>query len=305
MISVILPNYNGRKLLEKNLPGIIKALKKWSGLSEIIVVDDASTDDSVSYLKQSYPDIRLVIHQKNQRFAKSCNDGVSAAKGDVFVLLNTDVLPQTDFLTPLVGVFKDKKVFAAACLEKSTVNGKEQISGRALGRFERGFLVHRRAEDQDKNNTLWAFAGSSAYRRNIWLKLGGMDTLFKPAYAEDLDISYRALKSGYKVVFVPTSKVYHNHETTNLSVLGKKNMEIAAYKNQIVFVWKNITDLNLLLTHLFWMPYHLVFDTFRTNGLFLVGFLQALFLFPKIMKERNKVKSQFINTDDKILSLYV
>jgi GT2 family glycosyltransferase len=304
MISVILPNYNGRKLLEKNLPGIIKALRKWHGNSEIIVVDDASTDDSVLFLKENYPDIHLVVHQVNQRFAKTCNDGVDIAKGEIIVLLNTDVSPQEDFLKPLMEVFKDKEIFAAGCLEKSRINGKEIISGRALGKFERGFLVHRRAADQNKPDTLWALAGSSAYSKDIWLKLGGMDTLFKPAYAEDLDISYRALKSGYKIVFVPESKVSHNHETTNLAALGKNKMKIAAYKNQIIFVWKNITDGKLLLNHFFWLPYHLLFDTVRTNGLFLIGFLQALVQLGKIIAKRKRVKSQFILSDSEILERF-
>ena len=304
MISVILPNYNGRKLLEKNLPGIIKALNKWGGASEIIVVDDASKDNSLSYLKEKHPNIRLIIHRKNQRFAKSCNDGVLSASGDIIVLLNTDVVPEENFLKPLLDVFKDGKVFAAGCLEKSKDNGKELISGRAVGEFKRGFLVHSRAENQTKNDTLWAFAGSSAYKKDIWLKLGGMDTLFKPAYAEDLDISYRALKSGYKVIFVANAQVLHNHETTNVLVLGKKNMEIAAYKNQIIFVWKNITDRNLILSHLFWLPYHLLFDTIRTRGLFLIGFLKALGKLPKIIEERNKARSQFIFSDSEILKRF-
>jgi len=304
MISVVLPNYNGKKLLEKNLPGIIKALNKWEGLSEIVVVDDASGDDSVSFLKEKYPKVRIIIHEKNQRFAKSCNDGVINAKGEIIILLNTDVSPSEDFLKPLLNVFKDKKVFAAGCSEKSIFRGKELISGRAIGYFKRGFLVHSRAKDQTKNNTLWAFAGSSAYRKDVWLNLNGLDTLFKPAYAEDLDISYRALKSGYKVVFVPEAQVFHNHETTNIQFLGKQNMAIAAYKNQFIFVWKNITDKNLILSHLFWLPYHLLFDTVKTKGLFLIGFLKALVNLAQIIKKRNKAKPMFIFSDAQILERF-
>jgi len=102
-ISVLIPNYNGRHLLEKNLPVILKACERWKkGEWEVIIVDDASTDDSVDFLKKNYPQVKIVRHAKNQRFAAACNSGVRAAKGDIVVLLNNDVAPEVNFLEPLI-----------------------------------------------------------------------------------------------------------------------------------------------------------------------------------------------------------
>jgi len=103
-----------------------------------------------------------------------------------------------------------------------------------------------------------------------------MDPLYQPAYWEDIDLSWRAReKFGYQILFEPQSQVWHNHETTNVSVFGQRKMELMALRNQILFVWKNIRG-QQLLEHWLWLPYHLVLTTIRTRGLFLTAFLQAV-----------------------------
>lgn len=270
-ISIVIPNYNGRQLLEKNLPKVIVACQN----CEIIVVDDASTDDSVDFIKKFYPQIKLVAHQKNQRFAAACNSGVKAGQGETIVLLNTDVDPEINFLKPLISHFDDLRVFAVGCQEKDIQDGKIILSGRAEARFERGFLVHWRANDQNQPETFWAAAGSMAVSREKYLKLGGMDTLFRPAYYEDIDLSWRAKEMGWKVLFEPKSVVNHHHETTNISVFSRQQMKIYAYKNQFLFIWKN-GDLGIVVTHLFWLPYHLLKAVISGDWLFLKGFGLAL-----------------------------
>ncbi len=172
-ISIVIPNYNGKKLLEKNLPKVLQACQKWAKTGwEIVVADDASTDDSVAFLKKNYPQVKVIVHQKNQRFAANCNTGVKKAKGKVVVLLNNDVSPEPDFLKPLIKHFKNPKVFAVGCKEKDIKEGKTIYSGRGLGEFKRGFLIHWRAKNQNKKDTLWTAGGSMAVHRQKWLELG-------------------------------------------------------------------------------------------------------------------------------------
>ncbi len=92
-ISVVIPNYNGQKLLAKNLSKVIAVCKN----CETIVVDDASTDDSVQFLQIKFPKVKIVKHKKNKRFAVACNSGVKAAQGEIVILLNSDVVPEKDF----------------------------------------------------------------------------------------------------------------------------------------------------------------------------------------------------------------
>jgi GT2 family glycosyltransferase len=278
--SIVIPNYNGRHLLQKHLPQVISAAKG----APIIVVDDASTDDSVAFLQTNYPTIVIVQNQKNARFAHSCNQGFLAAQSKIIILLNNDVSPSNDLLSYLLPYFEDERTFAVGCLE---VDDQGVESGKAGMRFSRGIFSHWRSKKQTSGETAWVSGGSGAFSRDIWLKLGGMDTLFAPAYEEDRDISYRAMKQGYKVLFEAKAKVAHHHESTNRTALGITVMRIASHKNQLLFIWKNVSSLRMLLAHLLFLPYHLVFSSLRSNGLFLVGFLWALTQLPQVLYKRS------------------
>jgi len=264
-VSIVIPNYKKMPLI-KYLPAVIKS----SSGAEIIVVDDASPDDTVAYLTKHFPQVKVIVNQTNQRFAASCNHGVKSAYGDVVVLLNSDVAPKPGFLKPLIKHFSDPKVFAVSCMEIQ----HDGVSGRNRCQFKRGFLVHSAAPIGSGSNC-WATGGSSAFNRQKYLELGGMDPLYKPAYWEDIDLSWRARQQGFKILFEPQSQVFHHHETTNVSVFGQRKMELMALRNQLLFVWKNIRG-RRLLEHWLWLPYHLIFTTIRTKGLFLIAFLQAL-----------------------------
>lgn len=286
-VSVIIPSYNGRKLLEKNLPAVLEATRE---NDEIVIVDDASTDDTLSWMQEHFNVasqessvketllytsdfknrvVKVLINQSNQRFAISCNRGVSIAKHPILILLNNDVVPESTFLDPLLEHFKSPEVFAVGCKEIATAEGNKAF-GRAGGGFQRGFLVHFREPDQDGQTTLWAAGGSAAFRKSMWEQLEGFDPDYRPAYWEDIDLSWRASQNGWKILFEPRSVVHHNHESTNASVFGKQQMEIMAYKNSILFMWKNARGMELI-THFLWLPYHIIFTSLRSQGRFIQG----------------------------------
>lgn len=297
-ISIVIPSYNGRKLLAKNLPAVLAAV----GSAEIIVVDDGSTDDTCDWLKQAYPKIKIIRHQRPLRFGESCNDGVAAASGDIAVLLNNDVRPRPDFLPPLISHFSNEKIFAVGCKEVNFEDGKEIFGGRGEIVFRRGLAVHWRPKDQENAKTMWVSGGSAAFRRDIWLKLGGFDELFYPAYEEDRDLSWQALKAGYNLRFESKSEVYHRHEMTNTSVFGKRLIEIMSMKNQLLFVWKNISESRLLWRHLLWLPYHLTVTTLRTKGAFLAGFIWALGQLPQAVRCRTRAGKHWKVRDEEIFA---
>lgn len=295
-VSIVIPNYNGKNLLAKNLPFVFEA----AAGCEVIVVDDASTDDSVQWLKKTYPDVKLVTHEVNHRFAAACNSGIAAATSEIVILLNTDVIPTDDFLTPLQAAFTDDKVFAVGCAEKEAKD-TDWISGKGCCAFQRGFLTHWRCDDQVGGNSFWASGGSGAFRKSIWSELGGMDILFAPAYEEDRDICYRALKRGYKVLFEPSSVVIHKHETTNTRELGTDRMMVSSYKNQFLIVWKNITSTQMLFSHLLWLPYQLCINGLRSRGMLIRGFFAAVKQLPAILPKRAVEKEQEVITDKSLL----
>jgi len=297
MISIIIPNFNGKELLKKNLPKVFRSL---DGIkSEVIVVDDCSTDDSINILRNMR--VRFLRNNKNLGFSSTVNKGVLASRGDIIVLLNTDAWPEKNFLDNLSSSFRDKKVFAVGFLDKSIENGKTILRGRGVGKWQKGFLVHARG-DIDKTNTLWASGGSSAYRKNTWIKLGGLDEIYNPFYWEDIDLSYRALKSGYEVKFDSKIVVYHEHAKGAIkSNYSEFDIRAIAYRNQFIFAWKNGTDLILQLNQFLFLPYHFTKALLNKDWTFFVGFLRALSIFPKIVKSSLKAQELFIKGDAEII----
>jgi GT2 family glycosyltransferase len=323
-VSIIIPNYNGAYLLEKNLPKVIKTieresnaqLQKSSKVIEIIVVDDGSADTSVSEIKKQksrlrqdyggqakFKNLRLIRHKRNLGFASTVNTGVKNAKGDIVILLNTDVVPEKGFLPPLLSHFTEREVFAVGCLDKSIEDGRVVKRGRGVAWWTRGFLVHRRGE-VNKTDTFWVSGGSAAFRKSTWDKLGGMDELYNPFYWEDIDLSYRAVKSGFKILFEPKSVVVHKHEKGAIkSRFSPFYTRIIVYRNQFYFVWKNILDTKLIFSHILWLPYYFIRSLLALDCAFYLGFFLALINIRKTAVERSKLKQQSVINDNELLFL--
>ncbi len=234
--AVVIPNWQGRKLLEENLPAVLKV-----GFDEVIIVDDASTDGSVDFLKNNFPKVNIVVHKKNKGFASTVNDGVAATNSEVVFLLNTDVIPVKNIIEPTLKHFSDPKVFGVSLSEVDYSYAVSKVAG--------GFVGHGPGpHSNEAHNTFWISGGSGAFRRTMWNKLGGMDTMFNPFYWEDLDLSFRAQKHGLKLIWEPKAVVEHKHESTiNTKHFSKRYMDYIKERNQLLFHWKNL-DLTWLLT---------------------------------------------------------
>lgn len=294
--SIVIPNYNGAHLLENNLPKVLEAAEG----QQVIVVDDASTDGSVKLLKAKFPRVDLIENPQNLRFARACNRGVESAKNEVIVLLNSDVWPEKDFLDPLTQHFRDERVFAVGCMEIINAHNR----GKSTAVFEKGLLVHADVPDRKAGPTFWAFGGSAAFDRKKWETLGGMDELFRPAYWEDIDLSYRAWKRGWEVLFEPKSRVHHEPESTNVNAFGRERIRRIASKNQILFVWKNIHDPGLFQEHLMWMPLQLLKSLLKGDGALIKGFLLSLGQLAEVLRARSDAKKHVQRSDSEILQKF-
>ena len=293
-ISIVIPNWNGIHLLKKHLGSILKAAP---GV-EIVVADDGSTDGSVEYLLSHLPDIQVVQNTIHAGFASNVNSGVARAKGDIVVLLNSDVAPEKGFLLPLTEHFRDPAIFAVGCLEKSPEDGKVILRGRGLGHWVKGFFIHTRGAVH-KTDTAWVAGGSGAFRKTMWESLGGMDTLYNPFYWEDIDISYRARKAGWKTVFEPRSVVHHYHEEGAIKKeYNSRDVKRIAYRNQFIFIWKNLTDLSIIISHVLWTPVRLIQSLIRGDFEMIRGYLAAVMRLPIIISHRMKQEKLF-NVNDR------
>jgi GT2 family glycosyltransferase len=276
-VSIVIPSYNTRDLVLKNIPKVIEAWKNQSNkIIEIIVVDDASPDDSAKVIKENFSEVRLIRHKKNRGFSSAVNTGVRMAKGNLVALLNTDVIPSHDFLVATFPLFDNKKVFAVSLHEEGYSWAKSD--------FSNGYLMHGQGEFVNSTHaSFWASGGSAVFRREYWVKLGGMDEkIFSPLYWEDIDLSYRAVKRGLQVLWEPKATVVHKHEST-VSQLSKTYVQRIRERNELLFIWKNITSSRLIRRHLV-----AVFTRFVRHPGYLRIILMASFKLPAILKARRK-----------------
>jgi len=269
-LSVIIPCWNSEALLKQNLPSVIDAAKKVS--AKIIIVDDNSTkDNSVSYLKSLGDKINLICNKVNLGFAQTVNLGVSRAQTDLMVLLNTDVRPSPDCFTNARLYFTDEALFAV------TFNSGEGWAG---GHFSQGLLHHYSIKNDGKDPlSLWASGGQAMFDRRKWQQLGGMDPLYSPFYWEDVDLGYRAWKMGWSIRFAPNATCVHDHKVSVIrNNFGTTTINQIALRNQLLFIWKNISDIRLILSHLLHLP------TFIYH--YPDAFFAALKLIPRVLRSR-------------------
>lgn len=246
MVTILIVCWNGEEFLEKNLPQVLRAASNPKNkVEEILVVDDCSSDNSVNFLTESYPSIKIIRHEKNLGYAASCNTGMKNAKGELVAILNLDVIPAKDFLVSTIPKFSDEKVFSVSFNEGKFGPGKLRwING----------MTQIVKNDSLGEATDWPSGGSSILKKTIWESLGGMDELFLPFYWEDVDLGLRARKAGYKCLWEAKSKVDHQHESSiNQENFKKGYLEMVKERNQLLLTWKNIDSFSRFLSHIFYV----------------------------------------------------
>jgi GT2 family glycosyltransferase/glycosyltransferase involved in cell wall biosynthesis len=250
--SVVIPNWNGCDLLEKYLPSVVAALAG-NPQNEIIVVDNASTDGSVDLLRNRFPDVRVIVLNRNLGFGGGSNAGFQAARNDIVVLLNSDMRVDPDFLAPLLEGFTDENVFGVACQIFFSDPAKlREETGLTQGWWENGSLRVRHRIDSaitDLYPCFYGGGGSCAFDRRKFLELGGFDELLAPFYLEDTDLGFMAWKRGWKVLYQPRSVVYHEHRGTIGKRFTEARIQNVLSKNYILFCWKNIHEYRRLAPH--------------------------------------------------------
>lgn len=286
-VSIVIPNWNGEKKIRDNLPKVLELTVK-----EVIVVDDASSDSSLEVLKNNFPTVKVIAKKKNGGFSSAVNTGVNEASGTLVFLLNTDAVPDKNCLKYILPHFEDKRVFSVGCNSGGSWS---------WAKFEKGYFWHFVTQKvTNTHQTLWVSGGSGVFRRTIWEKLGGLDELYAPFYEEDLDIGYRATKRGYINLWEPKALVKHNDKEGVIKENFPKGfIEKISQRNQLIFIWKNITSPSLTKRHIKALAAKLI-----TSPKYWTIFLSALIHLPAIYSERILEKQEKKISDEGILSKF-
>ncbi|MEL7668863.1 glycosyltransferase family 2 protein [Methanobacterium sp.] len=265
-ISVIIPNFNGRQFIKTCLDSIKR--QNYS-FYEVIIIDNASSDESVRYIHENYPEFTLIQNKENLGFAAAVNQGIRSSSSDYVFLLNNDVELELNSISNLLKcVEKDENIFAASSkMIQYADRSKMDDAG-----DEYTVLGWTRKVGDGKSPDLYvteretfsACAGAALYRRSILDELGCFDENFF-AYMEDVDISYRARIQGYKCVYCPEAVVYHFGSGTSGSKYNEFKIRLAA-RNNIYVPYKNMPWPQLII-----------------NGIFLLAgyFIKYIFFFKK------------------------
>lgn len=300
-ISIVIPNYNGFKLLPETIEHAKNALKS-SGLSdfEIIVSDDASTDRSLDLLAQSFPDVILVKSKENSGFAGNVNRGIQRSTKELVCLLNSDVHLQEGYFTAQVPLFENPMVFG--------VMGLIQEQGTKV--FQDGAKlpsVSKVKIDSNKNNfsehevlpTLF-LSGANALLRASYLKeMGGLNESFNPYYAEDVELGIRAWRMGWTLLYQPASRCFHAQSSTILK-LPSDHVRTVAKRNKHFLHFLHLPD-GFLWVYVLQVSVKAFFQVMmgnRVHGKALLSFYRAI---PALMKQRQAFQNSSIN--GRVLSL--
>jgi GT2 family glycosyltransferase/glycosyltransferase involved in cell wall biosynthesis len=252
--SVVIPNWNGKDLLAKYLPSVIEGLKG-NPENEIIVVDNGSSDGSAEFVRDQFPQVKLLALPVNLGFGGGSNEGFHEALNDVVVLLNSDMRVAPDFLAPLLEGFRDPDVFSVACQIFFSDPAKvREETGLTQTWWQDGAIRVRHRIDaaiDDLYPCAYGGGGSCAFDRRKFEEIGGFDPLLRPFYLEDTDIGYLAWKRGWKVLYQPRSVVYHEHRGTIGKTFNEDYIQAVLKKNYLLFCWKNIHEWRRLLPHFF------------------------------------------------------
>ncbi len=356
-VSILIPSWNGRELLERFLPSVLAAAiqysKEFVASTEILIVDDGSVDDSTEWLlgqgfvartlegatadqkagrstgndadqivdssidRPPTPGLKLIKNEVNLGFGPTCNRGFEIARYPLVFLLNNDVEVDINSIGSLVQNFTNASVFSAHCRVFDMESGRQCGSGK-LGSFSRGFIrVHRsfvnvsgiagepatESGEETKCYSMFASGGSAMFDRLRFLEIGGFDSLLAPSYWEDVDISYRAWKRGFLVLYESRSVVRHRVSSTMRRV-NQRRLRRLQQRNRLIYQWINLHDGVFLASHVMWVVLLALTAPFRLQPGFLLSLAQALTRLPQIRRRRLEERTAARRTDRDVFEIF-
>ena len=251
--AVVILNWNGRKFLEKFLPSVITFSKEDA---EIIIADNASSDDSLEFMQKEYPEIRVIKNAENGGFSKGYNDALSQIDADFYVLLNSDIEVTPHWIKPIITLMESDKTIAVRQpkLLSYAEPEKFEYAGAAGGfidkygyPFCRGRIFQNLETDNGQYDNVceifWASGAAMFVRADLYHKYGGLDNDFF-AHMEEIDFCWRLKNEGYKVMYCPDSKVFHVGGGTLPKNNSKKTY--LNFRNNFYLLYKNLPSDKLL-----------------------------------------------------------
>lgn len=247
--AIVILNWNGRHMLERFLPSVVACC---TSDAEVVIADNGSTDDSLEFLQNHYPTLRLVALDRNYGFAEGYNRAIAQIEADYYVLLNDDVEVTPGWVDAVVKMMEQESDVAIAQPKLLMFDQKDtfEYAGGAGGfidsygyPFCRGRLFSTLEKDygqyDDKREIFWATGAAMFVKASVWREMGGLDNDFF-AHMEEIDFCWRCKNKGYKVMYCPDAVVYHvGGGTLPKSSPFKTQLN---FRNNLSMLYKNLPD---------------------------------------------------------------
>lgn len=308
LISVIIPNWNGARFM----PGVLDSLAAQTYPHvEVIVVDNASADDSVALIERAYPWVRQVLLGENRGLTGGVNAGIAVAQGEIVALLNNDAEADPAWLEELARALADHPEAGSAASKMLLYDRRDVLN--SAGDFytvagepgNRGVWERDEGQYDDVTYVFSGCGGAVAYRRDVLDHIGLFDeSLFM--YCEDVDLGWRAQLAGYKTVYAPRARVYHRLSATGGGVIASyhcgRNFIHVLVKDVPGLVWRRYWPriLGAQLRHACESVRHWREPAARAR---LRGQLAALARVPRWLRQRRKVQATRTVSDEYVESI--
>ena len=293
-IDIVIPNWNGRHMLEVCLPSIFS--QNFQDYT-VFVVDNGSSDDSLDYLRSSHPLVEVLERQQNNGFSVAVNRGIEAGRREWVLLLNNDIEMAPDCLSHLAQQAQHEPRIKMFALKMLSFANHELLDGAGDGVLRGGVGYRLGTMEPDtiqynlKREVFGACAGAALYHRSLFKELGLFDEDFF-AYLEDVDFNMRAVRAGHRCCYLPGAVVYHIGSATTGSKINQITVRLTT-RNNIFVICKNYS-LSMLIKFL---PSLLIYQFFwlafvikkRQIVAYLKGICEAV---PKILSMTRKGQAQ-------------
>lgn len=251
-LAIVILNWNGKKLLEEFLPSVVKH----SSIADIYIADNASTDTSVAFVKERYPQVQIIQNQSNGGYAKGYNDALHHIDADIYCLLNSDVEVTANWLNPIITEFKEHPktaVIQPKILDYKRKNYFEYAGGAGgyIDKFGYPFCRGRifttleadKGQYNDTKEIFWASGACFFIRKPVFEEAGKLDEDFF-AHQEEIDLCWRIKNLGYSIKYVGMSTVYHLGGATLSTMNPKKTF--FNFRNSLYNLVKNVPGSKIL-----------------------------------------------------------
>ncbi|MCJ8347665.1 glycosyltransferase [bacterium] len=303
--SILILNYNGDFVLKKSIEHTLKVMNECDLAGELIIVDNNSQDDSKKIMDSFGDQINPFFLQENLVLC-AYNQAFEITKGRYLILLNNDEFIQEGYIEHLLQCFKNKANLFLAVPKSIDQDSLEYQSGLIDAEIKFGHLLLKHKFDEQETNQTRSmpFGSLGAYCKEKLLVVGGFEELLLPFYWEDVDLSYRAKKMGFDIVYEPKAITKHMNQAT-ISKFDRSFVIATNRRNKLLFFWLNISDTKLWLYHILYFPLFLLKSIFRDRTFdYMKALIFGLRNIQCLIKIRNNRQKSFIKSDSEILSYF-